>query len=241
MTYFGFKYNCPFCNSHLRTFLPYGFTFPVLKQKAIVGGGYRLNAICPICQSTDRERLVYVYLLHETSLLLKPSRVLHIAPEPRLENVFVKHENINYVTADISMKHVMVKMDITAIDFPTDSFDAVICNHVLEHIIDDRKAMSELYRVLRPAGVAILQVPWSLSLRDTYEDFSITTAKAREEAFGQADHVRIYARDYRSRLEQAGFNVDVFQWVTEGAEFGNPNNRFGLNESEVVYVASKSN
>jgi ubiquinone/menaquinone biosynthesis C-methylase UbiE len=130
-------------------------------------------------------------------------------------------------------------MDITNIPCPDNCFDAIICNHVLEHIIDDRQAMRELYRTLKSGSWAILQVPLSLSLHKTYEDFSITTTTGREEAFGQSDHVRIYANDYKDRLEQVGFKVKTFQWVTEDENFGGLKNRFGLNEEESVYVVSK--
>ncbi len=133
----------------------------------------------------------------------------------------------------------MVRMDITDIQFPENSFDAIICNHVLEHVIDDYKAMTELHRVLKPGGWAILQVPISLSLDKTYEDFSITTARGREEAFGQDDHVRIYAKDYASRLEQAGFKVNVFNWDAVAGSFGGSSNKYGLNEDEQIYSVVK--
>ncbi len=237
--YFGFRYKCPFCNSRLRTFLPFGLNFPVLKEKQVVGGGYRQNALCPICGSFDRERLLYLYLLHKTDLFEKPKKLLHVAPEARVANILQTKVTVDYLTADISSKNVMVEMDITDIRFPDDSFDAIICNHVLEHIIDDGKAMSELYRTLKPGGWAILQVPLSLTLQNTYEDFLITTLTGREEAFGQGDHVRIYAEDYQDRLAQAGFKVNVFKWVTEAENFGGRRNVFGLNEEECVYFVSK--
>ncbi len=239
LSYFGFRYKCPFCNSHLRTFLPFGVNFPVLKEKKVVGGGYRQNALCPICGSFDRERLLHLYLLHKTDIFEKPTKLLHVAPEAKLADILRVRANVNYLTADISPENVMVKMDITDIQFPDDSFDAIICNHVLEHIIDDGKAMSELYRTLKPGGWAILQVPISLTLEKTYEDFSLTTIRAREEAFGQGDHVRIYAQDYQDRLAQAGFKVNVFKWVTEAKNFGGRWNVFGLIEEECVYFVGK--
>lgn len=130
-------------------------------------------------------------------------------------------------------------MDITDIRFPDDYFDEIICNHVLEHVIDDGKAMSELYRILNPGGWAILQVPISLTLKNTYEDFSITTITGREQALGQDDHVRIYAEDYQARLAQAGFKVNVFKWVNERKNFGGRRNVFGLIEEEDVYSVTK--
>lgn len=234
-----FRYRCPFCNSRLESFLPFGFTFPVLQEQRVVGGGYRENALCPTCGSLDRERLLYLYLLHKTDIFDKPTRLLHVAPEAKLADILRTKANIDYLTADNYAEDVMVKLDITDIGFPDDSFDAILCNHVLEHIINDRKAMSELYRTLKPGGWAILQVPISLTLKNTYEDFSIRTEKAREDAFGQKDHVRIYGEDYRDRLAQAGFQVNVFKWVAEAKNFGDRRNVFGLNKEESVYFVSK--
>jgi predicted SAM-dependent methyltransferase len=237
--WFGFRYKCPFCNSRLRTFRPFGLKIPVLSEKKVVGGGYRINSICPVCGSIERERLLYLFLLSKTDILQHPQKVLHIAPEARVEDIFRKRAGMGYLSADLNPQNDMINMDITNIQFPDNSFDAIICNHVLEHIIDDRKAMSELYRSLKPGGWAILQVPLSSSLEKTYEDFSITTAAGREEAFGQEDHVRIYARDYKERLEQAGFEVNVFKWIDEPEYFGGRNNRFGLNKEECVFFACK--
>jgi predicted SAM-dependent methyltransferase len=115
----------------------------------------------------------------------------------------------------------------------------IICNHVLEHIIDERRAMYELYSILKQGGWAILQVPISVSLESTYEDFSIITPSEREQVFGQADHVRIYARDYTQRLEQVGFAVDIFDWTANNHCFGGQKNKFGLIEDERVYCARK--
>jgi ubiquinone/menaquinone biosynthesis C-methylase UbiE len=133
----------------------------------------------------------------------------------------------------------MVRMDITDIQYPDNYFDAIICNHVLEHVIDDYKAMTELHRVLKPGGWAVLQVPISLSLGKTYENPSVTTAREREEAFGQDDHVRIYAKDYVSRLERAGFTVNVFDWNGQAEKFGGRSNKYGLNEEEEIYSVVK--
>jgi ubiquinone/menaquinone biosynthesis C-methylase UbiE len=104
----------------------------------------------------------------------------------------------------------MVKMDITDIQYPDESFDTVICNHVLEHVSDDRKAMREFYRILKKDGWAVLLVPIA-DIDKTYEDFSITTEAGRLKAFGQGDHVRKYGRDYIDRLKSVGFNVTVFK------------------------------
>jgi SAM-dependent methyltransferase len=239
LLYWGVRYRCPLCGSSLRRFRPFGGLAGVFASLQIVGGGYRPNARCPICCCLDRERLVYLSLLHLTNAFDARTRVLHVAPERQLSEFLKKRRTIEYLTADLHSTQVMVKMDIATIQFPDGHFDGIICNHVLEHVVDDRKAMAELYRVLRPAGWAILQVPISLALNHTYEDFSITTPAGREDAFGQHDHVRIYARDYKDRLEDAGFKVNLFRWTTNLHDFGGSENRFGLNPREVVYLATK--
>jgi predicted SAM-dependent methyltransferase len=237
--YSGSRYSCPFCICQVRTFLPLGFYVPVLIEKKVVGGGYRAKNLCPVCHSFDRERLLYLYLLHKTDIFKKQNRVLHIAAEAKIKEVLSGKENLDYITADLYEENVMVTMDATNIPFPDNGFDVIICNHVLEHIIDDRKAMAELFRVLKPGGWAILQVPMSLSLDKTYEDFSITNPKNREKCFGQYDHVRIYAKDYAERLVQAGFEVNVFSWAAELETFGGITNKFSLNEGEDVYLTRK--
>jgi predicted SAM-dependent methyltransferase len=238
--YAGSRYTCPVCTTRLRKFLPCGLKLPVLMEKVVVGGGYYPNILCPICNALDRARLLYLYLLYKTDIFQKQRRILHIAPEKEIEDRLRKQTGADYLTADLYAENVMVKMDITNIQFPDDSFDVIICNHVLEHVIDDKKAMRELYRTLKPGGWAILQVPISLTLKNTYEDFSIMTATGREQAFGQSDHVRLYARDYKDRLEQAGFKVNIFRWTTEIENFGTRQNIFGLNEKEAVYHATKT-
>jgi predicted SAM-dependent methyltransferase len=237
--YFGLKFRCPFCKSRLKTMIPFGYNFPVLKEKEIVGGYRREESACPICGSYDRERLLYLYLLNKTDVFRKPQKLLHVAPEKRVRDILASKPYIEYLTADLFSEHVMLQMDLTDIHFHDQSFDAIICCHVLEHIIEDRKAMAELYRVLKPGGWAILQVPISLKLEKTYEDFSITTEQGREEAFGQNDHVRIYAKDYESRLVHAGFNVKIFRWPEESGNFGGRRNKFNLCEDECVYRVDK--
>ena len=239
LRFYGWKYQCPICDSNIRKLRPFGYDFAVLEEKQVVGGGFRLNAQCPVCKATDRERLLYLYLSRRTRLFTESTKLLHIAPEPALCATIEKHSNIDYLTADISSDKVMVKMDITEIDYPDDSFDAIICNHVLEHIIEDRKAMNELYRVLKPGGWGIVQVPMSLSLQQTFEDATVTDPSARELVFGQSDHVRIYAMDYLQRLDDCGFQTSQFKWWTD-PEFVNQDNSYGLLENESVFQISKA-
>lgn len=168
--YFGSEYECLFCGGHFRKLLPCGRNLPVLKEKQVVGGGYRL-ARCPrfSCQSSDRERLLFFYLKNKTNIFSEKVKLLHVAPEKNLRQVLIGRSNIDYLSADLCSPTAMLKLDITDIHYEDCAFDVIICNHVLEHIPDDRKAMSELYRVLRPDGWAILQVPISLAITETYE------------------------------------------------------------------------
>jgi SAM-dependent methyltransferase len=204
----GGPFKCPLCQGNFSHFMPIGIDVPVLKEKHVVGAGYRLNASCPRCRSEDRERLIYLYLKLKTpDLFSRPTKLLHVAPEPSLSARLRACPSISYIAADLNSPMADVRMDITAIDETEGTYDVIICNHVLEHVEDDRKAMGELFRVLKPGGFAILQVPISYIMDETYEDFLIRDPKAREVAFGQCDHVRLYGNDYTHRLSQAGFNV----------------------------------
>ena len=122
----GFRYECPFCNSQLERFRPSGFKFPVLSEKKVIGGGYRPNARCPVCGSIDRDRLLYLYLLQKTDIFEKPKKVLHIAPEISVEKILRKQKVVDYLTADLCAKDVMLKMDVTNVQFPDSSFDVII-------------------------------------------------------------------------------------------------------------------
>lgn len=216
---------------------PLGYDLPVIIEKQIVGSGLR-NVMCPVCGSSDRVRLLYLFLRNKTNLFTQPLKLLHLAPEKPLMDILVKQKNIDYLTADLNAEQVMVKMDITDIQIPDKTFDAMLCNHVLEHIPDDRKAMRELHRVLKPGGWAILQVPVSKVLEHTYEDFTITSTLEREKHFGQKDHVRIYGKDFSQRLKEAGFTVEPYQWTMDSG-FRNKPNRFCLNEDESVFYCTK--
>lgn len=238
LRYRGERYHCPLCASNLRELKPYGFDFPVLLEQRVIGGGYRPQARCPVCKSTDRERLLYLYLWHRTDLFASPGKLLHVAPEPGLGRALRQIPGIDYLSADLAADKAMVRMDITAIDYPEGSFDVIVCNHVLEHIPDDRRAMRELHRVMRPGGWGILQVPMSLALAQTLEDPNVTTPAERERVFGQSDHVRLYAGDYVERLESCGFDVTTYRWW-EDPELAGADNRFGLLADETLYRVDK--
>lgn len=233
---------CPFCGEVSREFLPGGKHFQRLMSLKVIGGGFRKNALCPNCGSFDRERLIYLYLLHEAGLFLENGRswtVLHIAPESRLERRIKEFANIDYVTGDLNREDVDKRIDVRHIPDASGTYDLIICNHVLEHVPDDRAAMSELLRVLKPGGFAILQVPVSPTLPGTFEEPEADTPGERQKLFGQSDHVRLYGTDYPERLEQEGFVVEAFSWKRRRRLFGGICNRFALIPDEILYVARR--
>lgn len=164
--------------------------------------------------------------------------MLHIAPELCYIDRFEALENLEYITADIESPLAKLKMDIHDIPLENNSIDVIFCNHVLEHVDDDIKALSEMQRVLRPGGWAILQVPFFYPLpKETFEDKSITEPKEREKAFGQDDHVRMYGEDYGERLASTGLKVHEEKFVIDMPT--DKISRFALPKNEVIYKVEK--
>ena len=153
--------------------------------------------------------MLWLHLKEQRNFFIDPLTVLHFAPEDALRAALSSLPNLDYITADIEPGRAMREIDITDIPFDADRFDVILCIHVLEHIPDDHKALSELFRILKPGGWAILQSPIDRQRRETFEDPTIVSPKERERLFGQRDHVRVYGRDYSARLEQTGFNVTI--------------------------------
>ena len=210
LLYKGSRYECCFCQRSFDAFLARGIDAPILRELNVVGGGYRENSVCPRCYSSDRERLIYAYLKkYKQEIFSVPTRMLHVAPEESLSMQFMKVPSIHYTSADVRSPAAEFRVDVTEMEIEDETYDIIICNHVLEHLQDDRKAMSELCRVLRPGGCAILQVPISQLLNTTVENRNVTSPTERLRLFGQRDHVRIYGNDYLTRLESAGFTVDA--------------------------------
>ena len=221
----GNQFTDPIDGSSYRKFLPYGYQ------------NLRQNALCPGTLSLERHRLLWLYLDRKTSFLTDSIRVLHVAPEQVFYKKFKSFSHWDYTTTDLHSPLADVKADICALPFEDNSYDLILCNHVLEHIPNDLKAMKELYRVLKPRGTAILQVPLEEDRENTFEDDSITDQQERTRIFGQYDHVRVYGQDYYNRLQKAGFKatpVDYIKEVTEGDI-----KRFALPTERIPVVTKK--
>lgn len=196
------------------------------------------NLICPRCDSHPRHRLLWMFLKHKrTDLFEKRIRLLHFAPEFCFARHFRKMKNLEYVTFDMTSPFAEFHGDICALPFADSSFDVILCNHVLEHVSDDEKAMSELFRVLRPDGWGIIQVPLNTESSVTVENPLVIDPRERERLYGQYDHVRLYGRDYVSRLWNAGFSVDVIDFTGSLDESSIARN--GLDKNEAVYICSR--
>ena len=199
----GNTYTDPIDGKSFRKFLPYGY------------GNQRKNALSPSTLSLERHRLMWLFLKDETNFFnsTKKLKVLHIAPEQCFLDLFKKQKNLEYITSDLESPIADVKADICDLPFKENEFDVVFCNHVLEHIPDDTKAMQELYRVMKKGGFGVFQIPQDLSRDVTFEDNSITDKDERAKIFGQYDHVRVYGKDYFNKLRSVGFKVDEVDYT----------------------------
>lgn len=224
--YAGNDVTCPVCTRSYKKFLPYGRINP------------RPNALCPNCLSLERHRLIWLYLESKTDFFRKKLSVLHIAPEACFIKRFERIHGNEYITADIESPLAKVKMDIHAIPFADNTFDIVLCNHVLEHVRDDIRAMREIHRVLKQGGFAILQVPFFNPVPDhTFEDNSITDKRMREKVFGQDDHVRKYGKDYGARIERSGLVAIQEEFVNTLSD--DIRKKYGLVKGEIIFRGNK--
>ena len=222
----GNNVTCPIANRSYSKFLPYGRVNP------------RPNALCPDSLSLERHRLIWLYLKEKTNFFKEKLYFLHIAPEQCFMKAFKEQHQEGYITADLESPLAKIKMDVHDIPFDENTFDVAMCNHVMEHVEDDIKAMSEIYRVLKPGGWAIIQIPFFSPVGTvTYEDKNITDPKERESVYGQDDHVRLYGTDYPDRLRQAGFTVKEDRFIDElGPELIK---KYALPRNETIYFCTK--
>lgn len=225
--YRGNKVQCPLCGKRFRKFLSYGYVTA------------RPNALCPHCLALERHRLLWLYLERETTLLQHLPTLLHIAPEVCLMRHLKPRyaaKKAAYQTADLESPLADLHFDIQHIPLDDEQFDVVICNHLMEHVENDRLAMRELYRILRRGGWGVLLSPVELNRATTFEDDSITDPEERTRIFGQYDHRRIYGNDFADRLREAGFEVEDLDYATrltaeERSKYALPNDH--------IYVVRK--
>lgn len=225
MYYKGSTFEDPIDGKTFRSFLPYGY------EKS------RKNVLSPSTLSLERHRLLWLFLKKETDFFTQPLQVLHFAPEQAFYNRFRKLPHLTYTTTDLNSPLADVKADICNLPFADNSFDVILCNHVLEHIPNDTKALKELYRVLKPGGWGVFQVPQHLNRENTFEDDSITDKVERAKIFGQYDHVRIYGRDYFEKLRAIGFKVSEIDFTKQLTS--EEINRYRLAKGELIPYVEK--
>ena len=229
----GSKFTDPIDGKSFRSFLPYGY------------GKQRNNVLSPSTLSLERHRLLWLYLQNETDFFLgdtetssvQRKKVLHFAPEQCFLKRFRKLENLDYTTTDLLSPIADVKADICNLPFKDNSYDIILCNHVLEHIPDDNKAMQELYRVMKPGGYGVFQIPQDLTRVETFEDHAITDKKERAKIFGQYDHVRVYGQDYFDKLKHIGFKVEEIEYTAKLSE--EEITKYCLAKGEIIPVVYK--
>lgn len=221
----GSTFTDPIDDKSFKTFLPYGY------------GNQRNNVLSPSTLSLERHRLLWLYLKNETDFFTVKKSVLHFAPEQCFLNRFRQLKNLEYTTTDLLSPIADVKADICNLPFDDNSYDIILCNHVLEHIPDDTKAIQELYRVMKPGGYGIFQIPQELDREVTFEDNTITDKAERAKIFGQYDHVRVYGRDYFDKLRSIGFKVEEIDYTaTLSAE---AIKKYCLSKGEIIPVVYK--
>jgi SAM-dependent methyltransferase len=221
----GSKFEDPISGISYRRLLPYG---------RITN---RENALAPDSMSLERHRLIWLYLQDRTNFFRDRIKFLHIAPEYCFLERFRGLKNLDYTTADLDSPWADVKMDVHNIPFGENTFDAIMCNHVLEHVENDIQVMKEFHRVMKPGGWGIFQVPIDSSREQTLEDPSVTDPNERERLFGQRDHVRSYGRDFAKRLRSAGFEVTEDNYVN--ALDRDLVKKYALPAGEIVYFCRK--
>jgi len=221
----GNTFTDPIDGKSFRIFLPYGY------------GKQRENALSPSTLSLERHRLLWLYLKNETDFFTADKKILHFAPEQCFLKQFKTLKNLDYTTTDLNSPLADVKADICNLPFSDNEFDVILCNHLLEHIPDDTKAIQELYRVLKPGGMGIFQIPQDLSRETTFEDDSITDKKKRAKIFGQYDHVRVYGLDYFDKLRSIGFKVEEVDYTSKISK--EEITRYCLAKDEIIPVVTK--
>jgi SAM-dependent methyltransferase len=228
LVYYGNRYEDPISGKTYRKFLPYGYS----------GRAKRKNVLCPGSLSLERHRLLWLYLKQRTDFFTKPHKMLHIAPEQCFYKLFRAQKNLSYTTGDYNSPIADIHFDLHKAPFEDNSFDVIFCNHVLEHVEDSAVCMKELYRIMKPGGWGIFQVPLDTTAQKTLEDKSIVTEEDREKHYWQKDHVRLFGLDYKDKLAAAGFSVTVDDFVNTISE--ELQDRYRLPKGEMIYLCRKN-
>lgn len=225
--YRGTAVHCPVCEKSFSKFLSYGSEV-----------AHRDNVLCPYDLTLERHRLMWLYLKNHSDFFTKPDlSVLHMAPEQCFIDRFKAQKNLKYLTADLVSPIADMHFDLHQIPLEAARFDVVFCNHVMEHVADPLQCMSELFRVLKPGGWAIIQVPQDFTRETTYEDPTITSEAEREKHYWQKDHVRLFGKDYPSYLEKVGFQTKVFDLNANYSQ--EEIQRYRLMKEEILYIFKK--
>ncbi|MEL6736348.1 MAG: class I SAM-dependent methyltransferase [Pseudomonadota bacterium] len=242
MVFMGSAENCILCGNSISGYKGHGGGAAVLETRNVVGGKRREDNRCPVCHGADRTRLMMTYLDAETDLGTRPMRLLHVAPDFGLYLWLKRQDQLTYTGTDLDAsryRHIdgMQSTDLTATPFDENTFDLIVCSHVLEHIPNDAAAFDELFRILTPGGHALLLTPYALDGKGTDEDPTISDPAEQDRRFGQWDHVRIYDREnFLTRMRKAGFDAslyDAFEAENVDAE------KLRLNPDELLPIGRK--
>ena len=225
LIFIGSKFTDPINGKQYSHFLSYGYN------------SLRTNALCPGTLSLERHRLLWLYLNSNSNIESQFLNVLHVAPEQVFFKKFKNFKNWTYTTTDLNSPLADIKADLCNLPFKDETYDLILCNHVLEHIIDDIKAMKEIYRVLKTGGKAILQIPLDMEKEESYEDHTIINPKDRSKHFGQYDHVRIYGMDFFKKLSNIGFRYEKIDFTSKLSD--RDIIKYGLIKGELIPVGWK--
>lgn len=227
LVYKGNKVDCPVCEKSFKTFLSYGSKVT-----------HRENVLCPYDLTLERHRLMWIFLKDKSNFFTAEKlNVMHIAPEQCFHGIFKKQANLNYTTGDLESPIADLHFDLHSIPLEDNKYDVIFCNHVLEHVEDDKQCIQELYRILKPGGWGIFQVPIDTTRMDTYEDASIISPEEREKHFWRFDHIRLYGLDYPEKLEAAGFEVEIYDYHKDMPKEQYEKYRF--HPDELLYIVKK--
>lgn len=235
----GSSKKCPVCEKSFLFFLPGGQDSKIFKELNVVGAGYRKNVVCPECFSIDRSRLLFLFITRFIDIKSnKFKSILHVSPQYEFEEYMQALEGKEYISIDIMPKQAMLKMDLRNLDFHSDHFDLIICNHVIEQIDDEQSCIDEMKRVLKGNGIIIMQAPIALNLPKTFESEIALDNDSREKLYGQHDMLRIYGRDYAERIKLMGLNSKIISqedFLDQEEQL-----TYGIDPRESVYIFYKN-